>query len=272
IRDCVAAARSDKAGDFVRRWYEEWQPDLAARIPPLRDVDLAALDDRQLDEHVGAVLALYERGLEINIALHAPLGLMLAELAFACRDLLGWTDAEAFELLIGLSTASTEPARQVVELAEMAAQRPAVRDLLGQVDAGTADRIAAADPAFAAALDTYRREFCCRALSYEIAEPTIAEVPELSLRLLADQLARGHDRAVEVTALARRRAHAVAAARSALARDRPPNGIASSGRWPAPSASIRCGRAMDSSRSASRSRCCAAPSSRSVPGWPLAAW
>lgn len=47
IRDCVAAARSDKAGDFVRRWYEEWQPDLAASIPPLRDVDLADLGDRE---------------------------------------------------------------------------------------------------------------------------------------------------------------------------------------------------------------------------------
>ena len=216
IRDCVAAARSDKAGDFIRRWYEEWQPDLAARIPPLRDVDLAAFDDRELDEHVGAVLALYERGLEINIALHAPLGLMLAELAFACRDLLGWTDADAFALLTGLSTASTEPARQVVELAAMAAQRPAVRDLLRQIDAGTADRIAAADPAFAAALDAYRREFGYRALSYEIADPTIAEVPELSLRLLADQLARDHDPIAEVAVLSRRRAKAVAAARSAL--------------------------------------------------------
>ncbi|MGH3836540.1 MAG: PEP/pyruvate-binding domain-containing protein [Pseudonocardiaceae bacterium] len=217
VRDCVAAARSDKAGDFVRRWYEEWQPDLAARIPPLRDVDLAALDDRELDDHAGAVLALYERGLEINILLHAPLGLMLAELAFACRDLLGWTDTEAFELLTGLSTASTEPARQVVELAGMAAHRPAVRDLLGQVDAGTADRITAADPAFAVVLDAYRRESCYRVLSYEIADPTIAEIPELSLRLVADQLARDHDPAAEVAALSRRRAEAVAAARSALA-------------------------------------------------------
>ncbi len=213
IRDCVAAARSDKAGDFVRRWYEEWQPDLTARIPPLRDVDLAAVDDRELDDHIGAVLALYEQGLEINVLLHGPLGLMLAELAFACRDVLGWTDAEAFELLTGLSTASTESARQVVTLAEMAAQRPVVRRLLGRVDAGTADRIAAADPAFAAALDSYRRESCHRALSYEIADPTIAEVPELSLRLVADQLARGHEPAAEAS---QRRGDAVAAARSAL--------------------------------------------------------
>ncbi len=217
IRDCVTAVRSDKAGDFVRRWYEEWQPGLAARIPALRDVDPAALDDRELDEHVGAALALHEQGLEINVLLHGPLGLMLAELAFACRDLLGWTDAETFELLTGLSTASTESARQVVALAEMAAQRPVVRRLLERVEAGTADRIAAADPAFTAALDSYRRQSCHRALSYEIADPTIAEVPELSLRLVADQLARGHDPAAEAAVLARRREDAVAAARSALA-------------------------------------------------------
>ncbi|MGH3936223.1 MAG: PEP/pyruvate-binding domain-containing protein [Pseudonocardiaceae bacterium] len=217
IHDCVAAARSDKAEDFVRRWHEEWQPNFTARIPALRDVDLTALDDRQLGDHASAVLALHEQGLEINILLHGPLALMLAELAFACRDLLGWTDAEAFELLTGLSTASTDPARRVVELAEMAAARPAVRRLLGRVDAGTGDRIAAADPAFTAALDTYRQESCHRALSYEIADPTIAEVPEMSLRLVAAQLAGGHDPAAEAGALARRRAHAVASARSALA-------------------------------------------------------
>ena len=55
-------------------------------------------------------------------------------------------------------------------------------------------------------------------------------------------------------------------------RDQPANKIASSGPWIAPSASTRCGKETDSSRSASRSRCCATPSSRSVPGWPPAAW
>ncbi|MGQ0716625.1 MAG: PEP-utilizing enzyme [Pseudonocardiales bacterium] len=89
-----------------------------------------------------------------------------------------------------------------------------MRRLLGQVEAGTADRIAAADPAFAAALDSYCQQSCHRGLSYAIADPTIAEVPELSLRLVADQLARGHQPAAEAT---RRRGDAVASARTALA-------------------------------------------------------
>jgi rifampicin phosphotransferase len=142
---------------------------------------------------------------------------ILAELAFACQELLGWSDEHACELLAGLSTTSTKPALRLAELAGMAARRPAVGRLLGEVDGGTAGRLAKTDPEFAEAFAAYQREFACRALRYEIADPSIAETPELTLRLLAAQLARGYDPAAEAAELAQRRATAVGRARAALA-------------------------------------------------------
>jgi phosphohistidine swiveling domain-containing protein len=218
IRDAVAAVRSDKAGRFVEQWYQQWQPDLAGHIAVLRDTDLEALDDHELDAHTGRALALLHEGVEIHFLLHGALTLILAELAFACRELLGWSDDAACELLVGLSTTSTEPAHR---LAGLAVRRPAVRRLLGEVDGGTAGRLEVADPEFAEAFAAYQQEFACRALRYELADPSIGETPELTLRLLADQLARGYDPAADAAALARRRMTAAGRARAALA-ERPP--------------------------------------------------
>jgi rifampicin phosphotransferase len=222
IGDAVAAVRSDKAGRFVEQWYQRWQPDLAARIAVLRDTNLEALGDQELDAHTTRACALLQEGIDVHFLLHCALMPILAELAFACRELLGWSDEEACELLAGLSTTSTEPARRLAELAGRAARRPAVRRLLeGRVDGGTAGRLAETDPEFAEAFAAYQREFACRALRYEIADPSIAEMPKLTLRLLAGQLARGYDPAAEAAKLARRRAAAAGRARAALA-GRPP--------------------------------------------------
>jgi pyruvate,water dikinase len=218
IADAVAAVRSDTAGGFVERWYRQWQPDLAARIAALRDTDLEALGDQELDTHTASALALVHEGIDVHMLLHGALMPILAELAFACRELLGWSDDETCELLAGLSTTSTEPAHRLAELAAMAASRPAVRRLLeGPIDGGTAGRLAATDPEFTEAVAVYQREFACRALRYEIADPSIAETPELTLRLLTDQLARGYDPAAGAAELARRRAAAAGRARAALA-------------------------------------------------------
>jgi pyruvate,water dikinase len=146
---------------------------------------------------------------------------VVAELAFACRDLFGWSDEETCELLAGLSTTSTQPAHRLADLARLAAGRPTVRELLERVDSGTPARLAEADPEVAAAFAAYQREYSCRALRYEIAEKSIAETPELTLRLLADQIARGYDPGGQTSALSARRAAAAERARAGLA-GRPP--------------------------------------------------
>ncbi len=226
IADAVAAVRTDKPGSFIEQWYGEWQPDLKARIEQLRDTDLVALDDRELDADAYRALELTHKAIDIHFILHGALMPILSELAFTCHELFGWSDQETLELLAGLSTTSTQPAHRLAELARLVADRPVVSSLLATVDRGTAARLAEADPEFARAFEDYQREFSCRVLRYEIAELSLAERPELTLHLLSDQVGRNYDPDVEAAALAERRraakqrAHDALAGRSSAERER----------------------------------------------------
>jgi phosphohistidine swiveling domain-containing protein len=218
IADAAAAIRSDKAGRLVEQWYDEWHPEMDARIAELRQVDLAALDDPALDADTGRAAELLRWGIKTHFTLHGALVPILCDLAFACQEQLGWSDQEFLELLAGLSSRSTQPAHRLAELGRLAAERPEVRALLTHVDRGTADRLANVDAKFAEAFADYQRDFSIRALRYEIADPSLAETPEVTLRLLADQLAHGYDPETEADVLAERRKAAVDRAHAALAR------------------------------------------------------
>src|SRR5205085_2040512 len=112
------------------------------------------------------------------------------------------------------SAKSSEPARRLAQLARMARGEPP-----------SAAALLALDSEFAAAFAGYQREFGCRGLGYEPAEPTLAESPALVLGLIRDQIARGYDPAADEEALRRVRAEALNEARAALAgrsRDRAP--------------------------------------------------
>ncbi len=224
IRSSVAAIRADLPGALIRRWAQQWQPDLAARIAALREVDLTNLDDPDLDEHLRAVLALSEHGQMVHFRLHGAIAMVLGELAFTCRDLLGWDEAKVVNLLAGTSRMSTAPARALAATAAIARQRPAVRRLIE--DGVAAETVLAADDCFAAAFDAYQREYGCQVLRYEIAEPCLDERPELVLALIRDQLITGFDPDVTEEPLRAQRAAARAAAvrllgqRSPAERDR----------------------------------------------------
>ena len=220
VADAVAAVRSDKAGRLMQQWYDEWHPELDARIAELREVDLEALDDLALDADTGRAAELLRRGTEIHFTLTAAL-MPIAELAFICQEQLGWSDQEFLVLLAGLSSTSTQPAHRLAGLGRLAAVRPAIRALLERVDRRTADQLATLDPEFAQAFADYQRDFSIRALRYEIADPSLAETPELTLRLLADQLTHGYDPSAEAAMLAEHRRVAVDRARAALSRHPP---------------------------------------------------
>jgi pyruvate,water dikinase len=190
-RSAVAAIRSDLAGTLIRRWAAEWRPELIARTAELREVDAAQLDDAGLDEHLGRVIALVEDGLMVHFRLHGPLMVALADLAFTCRDLLGWDETQVFRLLVGTSRMSTAPARELAALAATAARRPKVRRLIE--DDVPLPEVLFADHTFAAEFAAYLREYGCRALSYEVADPCLDDQPGLVLALVRDQLRTGYD-------------------------------------------------------------------------------
>ena len=221
IRFGVEAIRFDKAGKLVDRWYQEWQPELAARLGALRSIELADLSDEELSTHLGATMELLREATRVHFLLHAAICFPLAELAFTSKELLGWEEARTWELLSGLSKMSTEPARRLSGLTKMIGARPALRQIIEQGGSEALGRLTRAAPDFASLFTAYMTEFGSRALSYDCAEGSLAESPELVVGLIADQLAREFDPDGEETHLTRARRKAVAEARETLAARNP---------------------------------------------------
>jgi rifampicin phosphotransferase len=211
IRESVAAMRADVPGRLLQQWSREWQPEFTARIRELRERRLPTLSDTALDAHFAEALTLVADGMDVHYRLHGALGMVLGELAFTCRDLLGWDETRIFSLLCGTSTTSTEPARALAHLAAVVGQP--VHALLKQ--GVSANEVLAADEEFAAAFAAYLRDYGCRTLAYELAEPSLEERPELVLALLRDQLDSGLDRDAQQEP-ARQREAAANEARAAL--------------------------------------------------------
>lgn len=193
VKRCVEAVRSDRAQHNLDSWYNEWKPELRSRAQALLDVHLAELGDAELGRHLETVSHLIRDALRIHFILHGAFYSHLAELTFACRDLLGWEDRETLDLLSGLSGTSTEPAAKLTELGRVAASNPRLLEQLGQEGQIDHEGLTHVDADFATALDDYQRAYGYRALRYELIDPTLNETPELLIRLICDQVASGFD-------------------------------------------------------------------------------
>ncbi|KJS11665.1 MAG: hypothetical protein VR67_13015 [Peptococcaceae bacterium BRH_c8a] len=216
IRDCTEAARTDKAGKCIKQWHTELKPKLIERLTALRDTNLKTLSNDRLDRHAITVGALIRESQEIHMMLNQSLNLLLAEFAFTCRDLLGWNEEQTFDMLIGLSETSSAPTRALAKLAQQVRESPVLADLLSQNDQRTLEQMIAADAGFNKAFFEYQREFGCRAIRYEVADPTLSETPELLLSLISNQISRNYDPDADAQALAEKRAGLVSQARQML--------------------------------------------------------
>lgn len=217
IKGATEVIRSDKASSYIDRWHTEWKPELITDIAKFRNVDLEGLSDEDLDRHIGKISAFFGRSLDFHTCLNVAVLIALADIGFVCRDTLGWDERKVFDLLSGLSEKSSEPARRLAQLAQMARARPAIRNLLEQIDTDTVQRLADADKAFENAFSSYQKEYGARALRVDIADETMAEAPLLILRLIRDQLIRDYDPAAHSAALEQKRLATVAEARNLLA-------------------------------------------------------
>lgn len=194
VRSCRRAVREDLAGRMTDRWYDEIRPVFRERIAGLREVELSALDDTGLIDHLHRARTLYADGSRAHFGVIMPTSLALAELAFTVRDLLGWDSGRVYDLFAGLSTRSSEPAWALSRAAGMAPD----------------------SAAYGAALAAYREVYGCRTLSVELAQPTLAEVAGLTDRLLREQAVTGYDPQAQTSALAAQREQAAQDARKSL--------------------------------------------------------
>jgi hypothetical protein len=124
VRTAARAAQERRAQGLIEDWERVELGRLNETILGLRDTDLTGLDDPALGEHLRRAMRLMEDGTNVHFRLHGALALVLGELAFVVRDLLGWDDVQALALLAGTSRRSTEPARALAALATLARERP----------------------------------------------------------------------------------------------------------------------------------------------------
>jgi phosphohistidine swiveling domain-containing protein len=127
-----------------------------------------------------------EDGSQTHFRLWGATTVAVGALEWTCRELLGWDDARSVELLAGTSHASTEPALALQPLVAAARRSADVGALLR--DGASPEQVLAAAPIFARAYTDYQRRYGCRALIYDLGEPTLAERPEVILNLIRDQL------------------------------------------------------------------------------------
>lgn len=186
VRKAREAFETGRPDDVIRRWWEEWRPEFKEEISRLQSIDLAALDDGDLLQHLDDVLDFVTRGQRIHFELFPPYMVATAELVRFCESELGWTKTRATELLNGLSTMSSEPARRLRELAHTARSRPGTAAVLTKDDV-TLDELRSADEVFSRSLDEYLKDFGVRATAYDVLAPTVGEQEHLILSAIESE-------------------------------------------------------------------------------------
>ncbi len=217
IADNKRAMRDRLDLKLLDRWDNEWRPSVIAGIERLRAVDLPALSDDGLAEHIDDVRRFLFHASDVHFYLSGGNGFPIARLAWFCRDRLGHDTMDTLKLMSGLSGASSEPALRLAELATLIQSDAALTQMVQAAPAGDVRALLRVHGGpVASQFDVYVHDYGLRALRYEVVEPTLAEQPELLGRLLQDQLGRPNDLPIEQDRLARERAEAKAAALAGL--------------------------------------------------------
>ncbi len=217
IADNKRAMRDRLDLQLLDRWDNEWRPSVIAEIARLRAVDLPALSDDALAQHVEDVRRLLFHSSDVHFYLTAGNGFPIARLVWFCRDRLGHSTMDTLKLMSGLSGASSAPALRLAELATLIKSDATLTQTVQATPASAVPALLLAHGGpVASQFDAYVHDYGFRALRYEVVEPALAEQPELLGRLLQDQLARPNDLRVEQDRLARERADAKAAALGGL--------------------------------------------------------
>jgi len=211
IKGMVEAVREDKLWKNANRWHTEWKPNTIAGLEELKKVDMPSLSDEELGQHLNRVLTFVLERVEIHMLVTAA-DFLVAEFAITCQDLLGWDGNKSLRLFSGLSSQTTEPTNRLIGLARMVRERPAVRKLFEHVTRETPQQFAEVDSDFATVYERYMQEFAHRTLRWDVNEPTMAEQPELILRLIRDQINSQYDPQADATVLERERAAVLAEA------------------------------------------------------------
>jgi len=193
------------------RWNGELKAELKRQIQAHARLDLSALDDAGLFDHLEELRIFAGENMQLHFRLFMPHAVGLHELAEVCKDLLGWDLTQMTQLLQGLSEASAAPTRELASIAALARARPSARMVIEGGGPDLLERLEVADPEVAARLDEYLSTWGLRTYGPDAGGPNVAERPELVADLLVELIADD-----SMPDLSTARSRVVAEARAAL--------------------------------------------------------
>ncbi len=180
----------------LQRWESEWKPNITARNEAFTDVDVAALTDGALADHLDEVYAHLRETIVLHFRLHVsdmgPLGDLMVHL-----EDWGLHRDDTFRALVNASPATRGPAVQLRRIADdlrRAGVDPSAVTSIDEVRAASAEA--------AVALDAYLRTNGWKLTTgYEIEDRCLAELPDVvvsSIRAAAsDTRAESEDAALD---------------------------------------------------------------------------
>lgn len=190
-RAAQAAISSRLPERILDRWEGEWRAAFAGEFQDLRNVELATLGDEALLGHLQRAKEMLKRGSDIHFQLVAPYYIALYEFGVVCEELLGWDVERALSLVTGASQMSSEPGRELADLARRIAADPSALEAITGPGQDWRARLRQSAPWAADAFDEYLERHGHRTLNYDPGEPTWFERPDLVVAVLAEQASRG---------------------------------------------------------------------------------
>jgi rifampicin phosphotransferase len=113
--------------EMTRRWHEEIRPAVVARCRELTRVDISALDDAALADHLDAALA-HSREMFVNHFTHSAMpGVVVGDLLARVGEWTGASPREVLALLQGASPASRAGADEAKKIAVALRDEPELR-------------------------------------------------------------------------------------------------------------------------------------------------
>lgn len=159
-----------------RRWGSELRPALIAANRELQAVDLAALDDGALVDHLRRAADHFQRGMTLHFDLMSAHDIPVGRFVVACRSW-GIEAGDALALLAGSSPASASSAAGLAAIAQACAD--------AGVDPRSIDDVRAASPAAAQALDAYLADHGWRVVAqYSPRALTLGELSDVLVRAI----------------------------------------------------------------------------------------
>ncbi len=197
VRTAAAAMETGSWNDEADRWERTWKPDLIATNRRFGSVDVGAIDDAALAEHLEECIEHCRKAMVLHFRLHVsdlgPIGRLLLATG-------GWgiDPVAVMAALAGASPSTSEPKDALRPIARLLVQR--------NVAAKTLSDVRSAGEDVAALLDAYLLDYGSRLTTgYDLTDRTLLEIPELTLASLNDPELLGDTTTAE---LAKRRGDA----------------------------------------------------------------